>query len=233
MTNIAVIEDDRALNDLYRDLIGDIPGVIVHQAYNSTEGRRLLSGGGIDLVVLDIELDPGTTKPRSGFDLLTEFGREMAIIIVTGMPEDNLHELSIQLKAFEFVRKPANAIDLLHKVRHALHFENSETLRASKVQQSWPMGLSMDPACPTTMLWKGNRVNLTMAELTIALLLAQRQGRTVTYAELGVALTSGNSSRVLNQHMSGARRAFREVDKTFDRIGTDPSKGYLWKADAK
>lgn len=233
MHNIAVIEDDHTLNDHYRDLIAEIPDVIVHQAFNSAEGRSLLNNGEIDLVLLDIELDRGTSNPRSGFDLLKEFGPKMVIIIVTGMPEEILHEMSIRLKAFEFVRKPANPLVLLNKLRHALQFENSETVRVSREAQAWPKGVSFDPELPLTLFWNGKPVTLTMTELKAAMYLAQRQGQVANYEQLAdAALKSGDSARVVQQHFSKVRSAFLKVDSKFDRIRNEPNKGYIWKPDA-
>lgn len=231
MPKIAVVEDDRVMNDKHREMLMQIPNAQIHQAYSKEEAQVLLEQGDFDLLVLDIELSPGTTAPRGGLDLLVEYGKKMTVIIVTGMPEDNLHEISLQLKAFEFVRKPVNPSDFLNKVQHGLAFRNSEAIKASLAQNSWPEGLAVDATSPPLLLWKGQFVNLTMIELTMVHTLARNQGKTVTYSALASALKSGSSSRVVNQHMSGVRSKFTEIDKAFDRIGTDPGKGYLWKLD--
>ncbi len=233
MPKIAVVEDDHALNDQHREMLSQIPNADIHQAYSTIEARTLIAQGDFDLLVLDIELEPGTASPRGGFDILIEYGSRMSIIIVTGMPEPNLHEIAIKLKAFEFVRKPVNTVDFMNKVQHALGFRSSEAIRESRLQQSWPEGLSIDATCPPNVLWRGSPVNLTMIELTMVHTLAQQLGRTVTYQKLAAALKSGSSSRVVNQHMSGVRGKFAEVDRAFDRIGTDPGKGYFWATDGR
>lgn len=231
MPKIAVVEDDHAMNDKHREMLSQIPGAEIHQAYSTREARELIAQGDFDLLVLDVELEPGTASPRGGFDLLIEFGTQMTIIVVTGMQEPNLHEISIQLKAYEFVRKPVNPVDFLNKVQHALDFKSSEAIKASRVQQTWPEGLSIDPTCPPNVLWKGKSLNLSTIQLTIVHTLAQQQGKTVTYDKLVPALKSGRTSRVIHQHISEVRAKFSVLEEGFNRIGTDPTKGYFWKAD--
>lgn len=233
MPKIAVVEDDHAMNAKHCEMLSQIPDAELHQAYNTSEARSLIDQGGFDLLILDIELDPGKASPRGGLELLSEYGKEMTIIIVTGMPESNLHEISIQLKAFEFVTKPVNPFDFLNKVQHALAFRSSEAIKASSAQKKWPDNLAIDHTCPPNVLWKGKSVSLTMIELTMVHTLAQHYTKTVTYDMLAAALKSGNSSRVVNQHMSGVRRKFYEIDNSFNCISTDPGKGYLWKSDGQ
>lgn len=233
MPKIAIVEDDPAMNQRHLEMLSQIPGVEIHQAYNTQEARALIAQGDFDLLVLDIELEPGTPSPQGGLDLLIEYGGKMSIIIVTGMPDSNLQDISIRLKAYEFVRKPVSAVDFLNKVQHALDFRNFEAIRASQAQKAWPSGLAIDPTCPPNVLWKGKSVPLSMIELTMVHTLAQNQGKTVTYEKLAASLKSGNSSRVVNQHMSNVRTKFTELDQDFAWIGTDPTKGYLWKADDK
>lgn len=231
MPKIAVIEDDRAMNDQHVSMLAQIPDAVVHQAFSTAEARKLIDSMDFDLLVLDIELEPGTATPKGGIDLLSEYGAKKTVIIVTGMPEQNLHEISIQLKAFEFVRKPVNQIDFLNKVKHALALGDLQALKAAAGRQ-WPKDLSTESNGLPGFLWKGRLVKLSIIELKMVYLLAQAPGRTVIYAELAEVLKSGNTSRVVQQHMSSVRQAFREVDSEFDRIVTDPVKGYVWKADA-
>lgn len=230
MPKIAVIEDDRTMNDQHRLMLAQIPDAEVHQAFSTAQARQLIDSMDFDLLVLDIELEPGTATPKGGIDLLAEYGSKKTVIIVTGMPEQNLHEISIQLKAFEFVRKPVNQIDFLNKVKHALALRDLQALKATAARQ-WPKDLSTESNGLPGFLWKGRPVKLSIIELNMVYLLAQTPGKTVVYAELAEVLKSGNTSRVVQQHMSSVRQHFREVDSEFDRIITDPAKGYVWKPD--
>ncbi|WP_077033065.1 response regulator transcription factor [Pelomonas sp. KK5] len=230
MPTIAVIEDDLAMNDQHRRMLTEIPDAQVHQAFNTAQAQRLIDSMDFDLLVLDIELEPGAVAPKGGIDLLARYGATKTIIIVTGMPEQNLHEISLQLKAFEFVRKPVNPTDFLNKVKHALALRDLQAFKAASGRK-WPDGLSTEANGLPGFLWNKRPVNLSIIELKMVHLLAQAPGRTVGYTELTEVLKSGNSTRVVHQHMSNVRQHFRDVDPDFDRIGTDPMKGYVWKVD--
>lgn len=230
MPKIAVIEDDRAMNDQHREMLANVPGAEVHQAFNLAEARRLIDSIDFDLLILDIELDPGSATPKGGFDLLAEYGATKTVIIVTGMPEQNLHDISIQLKAFEFVKKPVNPVDFLNKVKHALALRELH-LRKTAAGRQWPVHLATAANGLPGFLWKGKPVNLSIIHLNMVYLMAQSPGKTIPYDELTDLLKSGNTSRVVQQHISTIKQRFREADQSFDRIATDPMKGYVWKAD--
>jgi DNA-binding response OmpR family regulator len=229
---IAVIEDDPAMNELHREMLAQIPGAEVHQAFSTVEARSLLESNQFDLLVLDIELEPGGPSPKGGISLLSEYGSRVPVIIVTGMPEQNLHEISLDLKAFEFVRKPVNVADFLNKVRHALAFRDLQSYRSTKKAEEWPTNLSVDPVRKPQLMWKGKPISLSTTELNVVYLLAQSAGKTVEYETFVVGLKSGNSERVVQQHIANIRRRFSDADSTFDRITNDPVKGYFWKVDA-
>lgn len=230
MPKIAVIEDDRAMNDQHREMLGLIPGAEIHQAFDTAQARRLIDAHDFDLLILDIELEPGSATPKGGFDLLAEYGAKKTVIIVTGMPEQNLHEISIQLKAFEFVKKPVSQIDFLNKVKHALALRDLQARKAA-AGRHWPLHLTTESNGLPGFLWKGKPVNLSIIHLNMVYMLAQSPGKTIEYDDLTDVLKSGNTARVVQQHISTIRQHFREVDPSFDRIATDPMKGYVWKAD--
>jgi DNA-binding response OmpR family regulator len=232
MPRIAVIEDDRAMNELHYEMLRQIDDVEIHQAFNTAEARALLASIEFDLLVLDIELEPGGASPKGGISLLSEYGSKTSVIIVTGMPEQNLHEIALDLKAFEFVRKPVSRADFLNKVRHALAFRDLQIYKSTRSADYWPVHLEVDPARKPQLTWRGKSIYLSNTELCIVYMLAEAVGKTVEYEQFANALKSGQSERVVQQHISNLRKAFAEVDSEFDRIATDPMKGYFWKANA-
>lgn len=231
MPNIVVVEDDVPTSDQHRKLLETLPGTQVRQAYTYEEADHLIRNGTIDLLVVDIELG-GPVKGRlQGLDLLRDFGKDVTTIIVTGMPEENLRTIALKLKAYDFIRKPINEPEFLNKVGNALAF-GSVTVEREEQESQWPSSLSSDMDRPPNVLWKSEPVNLTLTELTIVHCLAQRAGETVPYARLSAAMKTGDSPRALATHVAGVRKKFLEVDASFNRIETDPGRGYRWKADA-
>lgn len=228
MAKIAVVEDDAATNNDYRKLLETIDGADVLQAHTYEEALRIVGRGDLDLLLIDIDLGGPIKGQLRGFDLLREFGDRTTAIIVTGMPEQNLQSMALQLKAYDFIRKPINEPDLLNKVRHALEFSSSA---AGRVADSWPADLEPELERPPNLLWKKKPVNLTLTELTIVHCLARRAGETIQHAKLAAAMKTGDSPRALAQHIAGVRKKFLDVDVHFDRIETDPGTGYRWKLD--
>lgn len=226
MATIVVVEDDIATNNEYREVLETIPNTLVLQAHTYEEAKRIIGQGGLDLLLIDIDLGGPVKGQLRGFDLLQEFGHETAAIIVTGMPEETLHATALKLKAYDFIRKPIQDPDLLNKVTHALGFTAA---MAAKSADSWPPNLDPDVDRPPNLLWKKKAVNLTLTELTIVHCLARRAGETIPHDKLAAAMKTGDSSRALAQHMAGVRKKFLDADPAFDQIETDPGTGYRWR----
>lgn len=232
MPKIAVVDDDRSMNAKLKELLDQIDGAVVFQAYSFEEAERLIPGGEFDLLVLDIELGTTLSGRLGGMTLLRKYGAQMTTIIVSGVPDANVHQdiALTQLKAFEFINKPIRETHFIHKVRHALSFGVSAELQAAASAKDWPRDLTVQahPRAPN-LDWKGKAVALTATELGLTYALASQAGSTVTHAELEDALKTGTS---IAAHIANVRKRFRAVDQDFDQIGTNPGKGYFWKADA-
>lgn len=231
MPNIAVVDDDRSMNAKLKELLDQIDGAVVFQAYSFEEAERLISRGAFDLLVLDIELGSTIEGRLGGMTLLRRYGAHMTSIIVSGVPEAHIHQdfALTQLKAFEFINKPIRETDFIHKVRHALCFGVSAEMQAAASAKGWPKDLTVQahPRAPN-LDWKGRPVALTATELALTYALASQASSTVTHSELEDALKTGTS---IAAHIANVRKRFRAVDPEFDQIGTNPGKGYFWKAD--
>ncbi len=230
MPKIAIIEDDAAVNESHRQMLAFLPDAEIHQAYSLEEARRVITPGGFDLLILDIDLG-GSDGQKAGLELLSEFGKEMTSIVVSGVAETNLHQISLRLKAFEFIRKPADPLDFQNKVRHALAFGGTAAGHAAEQGHLFPKGLTVDPSRPPNILWRGKPVSLTLTELTIVHTLIASIGETVDYSELQELMKSAVSPRALSSHMVNLRKKFRETDKTFNRIKTAAGDGFRWKSE--
>lgn len=231
MPKIAVVEDDVSTNNSHCKLLESIPDVEIHQAFNLAEAEALIAPGGFDLLVIDIDLGGGPQGRSSGLKLLGTYGTQMTTIIVSGIQEDNLRDISLTLKAYEFITKPVHAMDFENKVRHALAFSGSAAGKVVPQNTVWPCGLQPDENRPPNLLWNGKSVSLTLTELTIVHCLAMYPGEVITYKKLSAAMKTGDSPRALSTHMTGVRKKFVAADSKFDRIAPAPGKGYCWKAD--
>ncbi len=232
MPKIAIVEDDVSTNNSHAQLLASIPDIEIHQAFNLAEADALIAPGGFDLLVIDIDLGGGPQGRSSGFRLLGAYGAQMPTIIVSGIQEDNLRDISLNLKAYEFITKPVHALDFQNKVNHALAFSGSAAGKIVPPNTVWPNGLHPDTKRPPNLLWNGKPVSLTLTELTIVHCLAMSPGEVIAYNKLSSAMKTGDSSRALSTHVTGVRKKFVAVDSKFDRIVSAPGKGYCWKADS-
>lgn len=232
MPRIAVIEDDPSTNNTHCEMLKAIvDGAEVYQAYSLLEAETLIAPGGFDLLVIDIDLGGGAQGREAGLKLLSQYGSQITTIIVSGMPEGNLRDISLHLKAYEFISKPVHTMDFENKVKHALAFSGSAADKETAKEVVWPNGLLPDKDRPPNFLWNGKPVSLTLTELTIVHCLAMRPGETVLYEKLSAAMKTGDSPRALSSHVTGVRKKFAGSDPKFDRILASPGKGYYWKAD--
>lgn len=235
MPRIAIIEDVAIDSDRLKSLIEQsIEDVKVLQAHTRTEATKLLASEKLDLVIMDIELGQGPKDRYAGLGLLSEMrNMEWPTIVVSGMPEENLRNLALTLSAYEFIAKPVEDQDFIHKVEHALAWEKSDVGRDLFGAQNWPEGLQADPNRKNKLLWKGKLVRLTMTELSIVQCLIEDPGKVVDKKRLTANLKSAVSTKALATHVSGTRSKFREVDPSFDRIENEPGKGYVWNVTPK
>ncbi len=78
-----------------------------------------------DVIICDLHLDK-----LDGMELCNMFRRDkdrvMPIIIVTGEPDEFLHDVARQVGAVEVLTKPVSAPDLLEQIHTAIGFAGSK-----------------------------------------------------------------------------------------------------------
>lgn len=235
MHHIALVEDDEPTSNRLRKLLETIAGVPIEvtQFFDRPTAEAAIARDHFDLLVVDVDLGPAPKEQHGGLSILSRFGAERTTIIVTGMPEENLHAVALTLNAYEFISKPVDDLDFQNKVVHALEWQAPEIGSAQKGGvQGLPPGLTPDPKRKPQLLWNGRPVELTLTELTIVHALADNPNQVVAHNKLAAAMKSSVSPKALAVHLAGIRRKFREVDGQFDHIETAPAKGYCWKTGA-
>lgn len=232
MHRIAIIEDVAVDSERLKTLIEESLDAVVFQAHTRPEAEDLLRNTALDLVIMDIELGTGVKNRYAGFGLLSDMrDKTWPTIVVSGGREGNLHGLALTLHAYEFVSKPWDDQDLIHKIEHALQWTKADADRPNLLPDGLPPGLTEDPRKKNRLLWKGRQVQLTITELSIVQCLIENPGTVVENRHLLANLKSAGSLKAVAAHVSGVRGKFREVDPEFDRIDNEPGKGYVWKMD--
>jgi signal transduction histidine kinase len=111
---ILLVEDDPGIARLER-LRLERAGYAVATAATAEEGLRKVAEGGIELIVLDQQLSPGT----SGLEFFRQVkaaGYNVPAILVTGMQEENLLVEALRAGVRDFVPKTQNFLNHLEPI---------------------------------------------------------------------------------------------------------------------
>jgi putative nucleotidyltransferase with HDIG domain len=114
VSSILVVDDDASTRSMIVEAL-EMSGMSVMEAQNGLEALDLLQSSKCDLIISDVKM-PG----MSGIDLLhkvMESHPEMHIILITGFPTLDLTVSAIKKGAIDFLAKPFDIEELLHKVQ--------------------------------------------------------------------------------------------------------------------
>jgi len=168
--HILVVDDDPAM----RDLVGTYLESHNYRVSMAAEGRamtRILSGNGVDLVLLDLKL-----ANEDGFELMRGLGTsaDVPIIVITGHRRDEADRvIGLELGADDYLLKPFGLRELLARVRAVLRRAEVSERRARQSQKraryrfaGWELDLRTrrltSPAGATVLLTAGE-LNLLLA----------------------------------------------------------------------
>ncbi len=228
MPRVLVVDDDLSMRIRLVKLLKGINDLTVDTAADQAEAQNLISENNYRLALVDIELGSDPMAKYAGLGMLQDLSnRGCVTLVVSGTAESNLRSVSMSLRAYDFLAKPFDDLEFIHKVRNALSYIDPDK-KAFKVGVL-PEGLSYDPDTKTGLLWHGHRVRLTLTELSVVGCLIASPGEVLIYRDLTQAMKSARSEQAVATHISNIRRKFRDVDENFDRIHTEPAKGYYWK----
>jgi len=117
MDRILMVDDDPNLCRVMKDFL-EREGFEVLTADSYAQGKPLLKGGGLNLVITDLKM-PG----KSGMDLLA-LSRKLLpavpVIMVTAFGDVEAAVAAIRQGAHDFIVKPVDEADLLNAIRKAL-----------------------------------------------------------------------------------------------------------------
>src|SRR6185436_10495389 len=114
---ILVIEDDPQEQKLLNRVL-DKAGYRCASATDASHARRLLTQGGFDLVLADVNL-PGESGLHFVKHVMGEFPRTAAVM-VTGMDDPALANTAIEIGTYSYIIKPFTSNEILIGVKNAL-----------------------------------------------------------------------------------------------------------------
>ena len=118
-SHILLVDDDAVLRMMAGQALRRA-GFKVDEAGSGEEALAKLASKEVDLVLLDVMM-PGI----DGFEVCrrlrqAEFGRDLSIVMLTGLDDSDSIEKAYQVGASDFIPKPINWNLLIHRVRYNL-----------------------------------------------------------------------------------------------------------------
>jgi two-component system alkaline phosphatase synthesis response regulator PhoP len=220
---ILIVEDDDGLRSALHERLR-AEGYSVETAADGASGEKMATGGGFDLVILDLML-PG--KP--GLDVCRDIrqrGINVPILILTARGETYEKVLGLKLGADDYVTKPFEAVELLARIEALLRRggQSPSPLR-SRVQ----FGNVQVNLARTEVLRDGIPVNLAAKEFQLLRYFLENRGRTVSREELlkkvwrmGIV----SSTRTVDVHVACLRQKIEDHPRHPRWIQTVHGMGY-------
>lgn len=118
---ILFIDDEKNILDGYkRNLRHKRAQWEMYFANHVSSAKKLLSEQAIDVIVTDIKM-PG----KNGFEFFHDLKenkqwKNSEIIMVTGLDDDDMKPIALNLGAFDLLKKPVITVDLITKIEQAL-----------------------------------------------------------------------------------------------------------------
>lgn len=138
LIKILIVDDDRVVADILRDLIANDPERSVDVCYDGLAAIELIQKHLYDLIIVDLVM------PRvGGLDLLKHAKKvnpDTIVIIITGYASLETATMAVKDGAYDYIRKPCNLEEINVVVKNAiekikLNRENRELLK--KLQEAY------------------------------------------------------------------------------------------------
>jgi len=156
MEKILIIDDEAFIRENVSRILSE-DGYQVCQAANGIEARELVSGGEIDLALLDLNL--GNENGTDVLKVLKSLDPDLLVIIITGFGSVESAVDTLKLGAYHYMKKPFKADALRVIVKLALQ---TQTLKREVRNLKRSGGFS---AGPTPMIGKSSAFNQVIEEV--------------------------------------------------------------------
>ena len=223
MTRILIVEDEESFSDpLSYSLRKE--GYEVAVADNGTDGVRIFSVHGADLVLLDLML-PG----MSGTEVCREIRRtsSVPVIMLTAKDDEFDKVLGLELGADDYVTKPYSSRELLARIKAVLRrgqdsteVEEDATLTAG--------GIMMDVERHVVQV-RGEDVSLPLKEFELLEMLLRNVDRVLTRGQLIDRVWGANyvgDTKTLDVHVKRLRAKIEDDPKNPVHLVTVRGLGY-------
>lgn len=228
MKRIAIVEDEAAIRENYKDVLQQ-QGYSVQAYANRLEAMRAFNTRLPDLAIIDIglenEIDGGFTLCQS----LRAMSSTLPIIFLTARDSDFDTVCGLRLGADDYLSKEVSFPHLI--ARLAALFRRSELKDASS--DNSPLidhGLLSIDINRMQVYWNTIQIELTVTEFWMVHALARRPGHVRQRQELMQEAKIFVDDSTITSHVKRIRKKFIAQDPQFDCIDTVYGMGYRWDA---
>ena len=223
--NILIADDDTELAQLLEEYLRQ-EGFEVSTAVDGEQALKLAGEPGLDAMVLDIMM------PRmNGIDVLKQLRKhtDLPVIMLTARGDDLDRILGLELGADDYLPKPCNPRELVARLRAILrrrgHSNGSPVIEVDDITLN---------SASRRLIRKGEEIDLTSTEFSLAQCLLQRAGTVVPKRDLylaGLGREPVRFDRSIDMHVSNLRRKLGDSDQGTRRIETVRGIGYLYRVE--
>jgi EAL domain-containing protein (putative c-di-GMP-specific phosphodiesterase class I) len=139
---VLVVEDDRALADVYADILAS-EGFVVSTAFDSAGALRALQADPCDVVLSDIVMPAG-----NGMDLVRAIRQrdlDLPVVLLTGSPTVETAVLALEMGVLHYLVKPVSGAELVRCVGHAAQIRKLASVKHEALRTlAQPDGLTWD-----------------------------------------------------------------------------------------
>ncbi|MGP5033456.1 response regulator [Brachybacterium alimentarium] len=228
MTRILIVEDEESFSDpLSYSLRKE--GYEVAVADNGTDGLRIFSAHGADLVLLDLML-PGV----SGTEVCREIRRtsSVPVIMLTAKDDEFDKVLGLELGADDYVTKPYSSRELLARIKAVLR-RGQDSADADEDSTLQAGHLMMDVERHVVQV-RGEDVALPLKEFELLEMLLRNVDRVLTRGQLIDRVWGANyvgDTKTLDVHVKRLRAKIEDDPKNPVHLVTVRGLGYKFESD--
>lgn len=235
MTEIHLIDDDKALHQLLKTYFAPSEWVLSASATPS-EGLRYLQSHGVDLVILDVML-----PEMDGFAVckhLRQTHPQLPILMLTARGDDVNTILGLEIGADDYMSKPFNPRELEARIKTILRrVERYVEVPANpqEVYESpgWKLVLNADAR---TVKLAGQDIELTATEFDLLKILMANRGLVLSRDALMQKLRGYDwdvTDRSVDMHVSKLRQKLGDPSRKPQMLKTVWGVGYVFSEPKK
>lgn len=226
MKRIAIVEDEAAIRENYKDVLQQ-QGYQVQTYANRPQAMQAFNVRLPDLAIIDIgledEIDGGFTLCQS----LRAMSNTLPIIFLSARDSDFDTVCGLRLGADDYLTKDVSFPHLI--ARLAALFRRSDLANTVTTEDNLiEKGALTIDVNRMQVLWQQQTIELTVTEFWMVHALAKRPGHVRSRQDLMTEAKIFVDDSTITSHVKRIRKKFIAIDSDFDCIDTVYGMGYRW-----